>query len=168
MNPARNGPGFRTSERTAIGEMAAVIPDQEVYFAQERRPVQALQPDCGLVPIGIECAAGRRRRNVPTEGILQRISRRRLSYRLNRSRMVDLDDERVWIVKSQQGDLEAFEALIERRQRRNRLDLHIANPAPLANVKKPVRLASAKANSPWQGSHMMRRFDVKTLNVLIT
>ncbi len=31
--------------------------------------------------------------------------------------MVDLDDERAWIVKSQQGDLEAFEALIKRYQR---------------------------------------------------
>jgi len=31
--------------------------------------------------------------------------------------MVDLDDERAWIVKSQQGDLEAFEALIRRYQR---------------------------------------------------
>jgi RNA polymerase sigma-70 factor (ECF subfamily) len=30
--------------------------------------------------------------------------------------MVDLDDERDWIVKSQQGDLEAFEALIKRYQ----------------------------------------------------
>src|SRR5690349_7163298 len=31
--------------------------------------------------------------------------------------MVDLVDERAWIVKSQQGDLEAFEALIKRYQR---------------------------------------------------
>jgi len=31
--------------------------------------------------------------------------------------MVDLDDERAWIAKSQQGDLEAFEALIRRYQR---------------------------------------------------
>ena len=30
--------------------------------------------------------------------------------------MVDLDEERAWIVKSQQGDLEAFEALIKRYQ----------------------------------------------------
>jgi RNA polymerase sigma-70 factor (ECF subfamily) len=47
----------------------------------------------------------------------QRIGRGRLSYRLKRSRMVDLADEQAWIVKSQQGDLEAFEKLIARYQR---------------------------------------------------
>ena len=31
--------------------------------------------------------------------------------------MVDLDDERAWIVKSQQGDLEAFENLVKRYQK---------------------------------------------------
>jgi RNA polymerase sigma-70 factor, ECF subfamily len=40
-----------------------------------------------------------------------------LSYRLKKSLMVDLDDERAWILKSQRGDVEAFEKLIARYQR---------------------------------------------------